>query len=354
MYFKNFRISLNGNHITAEAELFDSPSIYTWLVLGEYMHVDRERSRDICASLLTEDCLNNSVFMVKRIEKDGPSEAGTYVFVMRNGRCTDFFYSALDSVSPFSNLQTGYYKATSCGTFYKGPWKNPEFPSHHCLELVHQAVRTMKRSIYSDYAKKELDKEDLINGFRAAEMLMEGSMIFVYDFISSIDKDGKFVEYYREFSSSGFTLNMAERYPDHTYRHLLLDERRGWIGLKDGDLFYASGAVKDERLEHEYITICSIDENPTVSILTLNSNRYSKYADLKGYYCLLNDNPVKISNPEYLSLYGITEEAVTSYTNSVLVKYGRHRSRGDKNRFYDSMKGLYEKYFGPKSREKED
>lgn len=345
---------MRGTHIEAEAELPDSWFIYTWSVLGQYIHVDKEKYKDICASFCTEGNLSNSIFMVKRIDYDGPSETGVYVFVMTNGRCTDFFYSALDSGSPFSNLKTGYYKATSCGIFYEGPWKNPEFPSHHCLGLVHRAVRTMKRSIHSDYAKKELDKEDLINGFRAAEMLMEGSMIFVYDFISSIDKDGKFVEYYREFSSSGFTLNMAERYPDYTYRHLLLDERKDWIGLKDGDLFYASGAVKDERLEHEYITICSIDENPTVSILTLNSNRHSKYADLKGYYCLLNDNPVKISNPEYLSLYGITEDAVTSYTNSVLVKYGRHRSRGDKNRFYDSMRGLYEKYFGPKSRKKED
>lgn len=179
-------------------------------------------------------------------------------------------------------------------------------------------------------------------------------MTFVYDFISSIDKDGRFVEHYREFSSQGFTLNMSERHSDWTYRHLLLDERKGWIGLEDNDLFYASGAVKDERLGHEYITICSISENPTVSVLTLNSNRHSEYADLKGYYCLINGNPVKISNPEYLSLYGITEDAVTSYTNSVLARYGKNRSRGDRNRFYDSMKGLYEKYFGPKSREKED
>lgn len=127
----------------------------------------------------------------------------------------------------------------------------------------------------------------------------------------------------------------------------------GEILIKDNDLFYTSGVVKDERLEHEYITICSISENPTVSILTLNSNRYPEYADLEGYYCILNDKPVKISNPEYLTLYGITKDVVISYTNSVLAKYGRHRSRGEKNRFYDSMKGFYEKYFGPKSKEKE-
>lgn len=178
-------------------------------------------------------------------------------------------------------------------------------------------------------------------------------MIFVYDFISSLDEDGRFVEYYREFSSSGFTFNMIERSSDWKYRHLLLSERKDWIGLKDGDLFYTSGAVKDERLEHGYITICSISEKPTVSILTLNSNRHPKYADLEGYYCILDNKPVKISSPEYLTLYGITKDVVTSYTNSVLAKYGRHRSRGEKNRFYDSMKGFYEKYFGPKSREKE-
>lgn len=179
-------------------------------------------------------------------------------------------------------------------------------------------------------------------------------MIFVYDFISGLNEDGRFVEYYREFSSSGFTLNMIERSSDWKYRYLLLSERKGWIGLKDGDLFYTSGAVKDERLEHEYITICSISENPTVSILTLNSNRHSEYSDLEGYYCIINGKPVKISNPEYLTLYGITKNAVTSYTNSVLAKYGRHRSRGEKNRFYDSMKGFYEKYFGSKSKEKEN
>ena len=88
-----------------------------------------------------------------------------------------------------------------------------------------------------------LDKESLLDGFKSAERLMEGSMTFVYDFISSIDKDGRFVEHYREFSSQGFTLNMSERHSDLTYRHLLLDERKGWIGLEDNDLFYASGAV---------------------------------------------------------------------------------------------------------------
>lgn len=118
-------------------------------------------------------------------------------------------------------------------------------------------------------------------------------MLFVYDFISGLGEDGRFVEYYREFSSSGFTFNMIERSPNWEYRHLLLSERRGWIGLKDGDLFYTSGAIRDERLEHEYITICSISENPTVSILTLNSNRHREYADLEGYYCILNNKPIK-------------------------------------------------------------
>ena len=51
-------------------------------------------------------------------------------------------------------------------------------------------------------------------------------MIFVYDFISGLNEDGRFVEYYREFSSSGFTLNMIERSSDWKYRYLLLSERK--------------------------------------------------------------------------------------------------------------------------------
>ena len=353
--FKSFSVSIDHGRLFGEIEFSGDSRIYGYTTSGKWVHFEPRSKSTIGISEFIDEHWNSAVFMIRKIEDSSPCYNGYYVFAIDSNNCMSAFYYSLSTDSPFKGLDNGYYKVTSDGMFYHGPWKDTSIISHYYLEFLYRKVmRAIAHLANTHDIDGRLDEPPIARVFEEARSLMEGSMIFVYDFISSVDKDGKFVEHYREFSSSGFTLNMAERYPDYTYRHLLLDERKGWIGLQDGDLFYASGAVNDERLEHKYITICSISENPTVSILTLNSNRHSKYADLKGYYCLLNDNPVKISNPEYLSLYGITEEAVASYTNSVLVKYGRHRSRGDKNRFYDSMKGLYETYFGPKSKKKEN
>lgn len=172
-------------------------------------------------------------------------------------------------------------------------------------------------------------------------------MIWTYDLITVPDSNGNLVQYFRRFESSGSTLTRIERDKNRNYQDSFVGNKRGWIGLKDGDLFYASGRKMNRDTGQEYITICSIDENPTVSILTLNSNRHPKYANLNGYYGFINDKCVKIKIPEHIVLYGITTEAIDSYTKKVLAKYGKYRSIGYKSVFFDIMEGFYKDFFGP-------
>lgn len=172
-------------------------------------------------------------------------------------------------------------------------------------------------------------------------------MIWTYDLITVPDSNGNLVQYFRRFESSGSTLTKIERDKNGNCQDRFVKGKRGWIGLEDGDLFYAGGRKMNRDTGQEYITICSIDENPTVSILTLNSNRHPQYADLNGYYCLLNGRPVKIKNPEHIALYGITTETIDSYAKKVLAKYGKYRSIGYKSVFYDIMEKFYKDFFGP-------
>lgn len=172
-------------------------------------------------------------------------------------------------------------------------------------------------------------------------------MIWTYDLITVPDSNGNLVQYFRRFESSGSTLTKVERDKNRNYQDRSVKGKRDWIGLEDGDLFYASGRKMNRDTGQEYITICSIDENPTVSILTLNSNRHPKYADLNGYYCLINDKCVKIKNPEHIAFYGITTEAIDSYTKRFLLNMASIEALAIRASILTSWKGFIKTFLDP-------